>query len=626
MSNTVYFKNIKKELLKEIISTKFKINIAVAWITDPDIIDSLEVLLKRNVKVKILSYDDKINNTDLIKKLYYLGADVKLSSGLMHNKFCIIDDSKVISGSYNWTINASRNDENITIIKNDLNLISNYNEEFTKLWFKYQNIDNKLKVNKFYLKDVELEFNNLINELKKYSLPFFYNVKNEKTGRDYYHNKYGSLESGYYLIKSKEQLISDFKYIFYIERGVDIRELKKINGITLEFNLDRFSSIFPFNNDKTIIEIKKNIYGIKAYNKSVLSGYIFNFDELGNIKDKFKLTYKLTNQKLLIVFENKHLILNEDGEFYDFQNAFRDEKGSCVDSLGIKKLINDQIFCIDVLIDFERNLKLYALYDLEGTSITRPIFKNSTYESLNGESSFIFKEYPVAFSTNTHVKNTSSIIFPLWVHKDITLEFKKNLNKYKPVINYSKTIVQGENIPNRINVGINTNSLFFFISDNSTGLFSLAMYTMNMDFKIPDYNMAIKEYLDMSKFVLLDNEKINIAKTIINKYQQLYLKENIEKENEKKKIIEDDRCFIASCVYGDKNHAATMEFREFRDKFLLSFDIGKKIVELYYKKSPFFVTTIKKKPLLLKLTKIILELVRILIVRKYLNINKRVLR
>ena len=93
------------------------------------------------------------------------------------------------------------------------------------------------------------------------------------------------------------------------------------------------------------------------------------------------------------------------------------------------------------------------------------------------------------------------MIYGIYMIK-IFIKIVKNLNKYKPVINYSKTIVQGENIPNRINVGINTNSLFFFISDNSTGLFSLAMYTMNMDFKIPDYNMAIKEYLDLSKFVL----------------------------------------------------------------------------------------------------------------------------
>ena len=34
----------------------------------------------------------------------------------MHNKYCIIDNDTVITGSYNWTTAAeTKNDENITI-------------------------------------------------------------------------------------------------------------------------------------------------------------------------------------------------------------------------------------------------------------------------------------------------------------------------------------------------------------------------------------------------------------------------------------------------------------------------------------------------------------------------------
>ncbi|TAE00475.1 MAG: hypothetical protein EAZ97_05805 [Bacteroidetes bacterium] len=33
----------------------------------------------------------------------------------MHNKFCVIDSDIVLTGSYNWTNQAQRNDENITV-------------------------------------------------------------------------------------------------------------------------------------------------------------------------------------------------------------------------------------------------------------------------------------------------------------------------------------------------------------------------------------------------------------------------------------------------------------------------------------------------------------------------------
>ena len=36
----------------------------------------------------------------------------------MHDKFCVIDNQVVITGSYNWTTNAEfKNDENITVQK-----------------------------------------------------------------------------------------------------------------------------------------------------------------------------------------------------------------------------------------------------------------------------------------------------------------------------------------------------------------------------------------------------------------------------------------------------------------------------------------------------------------------------
>lgn len=53
----------------------------------------------------------------------------------MHEKYCVIDNLTTITGSYNWTSNAEhRNDENITIEKNNSELASAYTRDFLKKW------------------------------------------------------------------------------------------------------------------------------------------------------------------------------------------------------------------------------------------------------------------------------------------------------------------------------------------------------------------------------------------------------------------------------------------------------------------------------------------------------------
>ena len=53
----------------------------------------------------------------------------------MHNKFAIIDNRILLTGSYNWTFSANhRNDENLMVI-DDPDVIARYQNYFEKLWF-----------------------------------------------------------------------------------------------------------------------------------------------------------------------------------------------------------------------------------------------------------------------------------------------------------------------------------------------------------------------------------------------------------------------------------------------------------------------------------------------------------
>jgi len=52
----------------------------------------------------------------------------------MHHKFLIIDDIKVITGSFNWTRQANKsNMENIMIVENQ-NIAKQYISEFDRIW------------------------------------------------------------------------------------------------------------------------------------------------------------------------------------------------------------------------------------------------------------------------------------------------------------------------------------------------------------------------------------------------------------------------------------------------------------------------------------------------------------
>ncbi len=115
------FDNIENEISAHIKKSDSRIFIAVAWFTNQRLFDELNKALSRGVEVKVLIIDDILNRNEFGLDYGILvnnGADVRFSvsqNGTMHNKFCIIDD-KVITGSYNWTYHANKNNENIVVI------------------------------------------------------------------------------------------------------------------------------------------------------------------------------------------------------------------------------------------------------------------------------------------------------------------------------------------------------------------------------------------------------------------------------------------------------------------------------------------------------------------------------
>lgn len=141
-----YFNNIQEKIIYHLSKTTTSIKIAMAWFTNPIIFNSLLRICKKGIEVDLLINNDLINNRVNglpFNKLIQAGANLYIAEypALIHNKFCIIDDTIVIDGSYNWTILAEKNnDENIVIIKNG-KVIDSFIDAFDDLISSCENVD-----------------------------------------------------------------------------------------------------------------------------------------------------------------------------------------------------------------------------------------------------------------------------------------------------------------------------------------------------------------------------------------------------------------------------------------------------------------------------------------------------
>lgn len=170
-----FFQNIEYQIIKNLNLAQSRILIAVAWFTNNSI--SNEILKKKDLDIEILVDDNNTNKNSInIKNLLKSGIDITFIKDinkqyyLMHNKFCIIDNRIVITGSYNWTKNANSNDENISIFDDEVNA-RYYTQEFRRiknLEYSNNNIfisieESNQIINAIYSHFIELLKNNITN-------------------------------------------------------------------------------------------------------------------------------------------------------------------------------------------------------------------------------------------------------------------------------------------------------------------------------------------------------------------------------------------------------------------------------------------------------------------------------
>ena len=106
----------------------------------------------KTIDVKIVTDNDNYKN---IEYLDFVKHDNR--SAFMHNKFCIIDNKKIFTGSLNPTQNdAYKNNNNMIIIESKY-LAENYEDEFNELWNGEFGKGDYVKNPVIYLNNIRIE-------------------------------------------------------------------------------------------------------------------------------------------------------------------------------------------------------------------------------------------------------------------------------------------------------------------------------------------------------------------------------------------------------------------------------------------------------------------------------------
>ncbi|PKV76266.1 phospholipase D-like domain-containing protein [Pontibacter ramchanderi] len=122
MRSSVHFSNIRNEIIGQLKKATREIKVAIAWLTDEDIIRTLTQRAEGGLNVTVVMSESKENFRNISKWKDFLRHGGKLhiaTPKFLHHKFCIIDNKTIINGSYNWTYFAQSNDENILVITLD---------------------------------------------------------------------------------------------------------------------------------------------------------------------------------------------------------------------------------------------------------------------------------------------------------------------------------------------------------------------------------------------------------------------------------------------------------------------------------------------------------------------------
>ena len=122
---------------------KKTLDVAIFSLTLDSIAEAILEAYQRGIKVRMIADDECAKNKGSnVKLIASVGVPCKTDNAIyhMHHKFAVLDESVVIMGSFNWTGQAVKyNQENIFFYE-DKNIASQYAQEFERLWNSFNTV------------------------------------------------------------------------------------------------------------------------------------------------------------------------------------------------------------------------------------------------------------------------------------------------------------------------------------------------------------------------------------------------------------------------------------------------------------------------------------------------------
>ena len=141
-----FFPNKYEEvhLINLISKAKNSLDIAMFTMNNKNIAEEIKNIFYKGIKLRIITDCECIKkSTSNIYSLAAIGINIKTDDSIryyMHHKFCVIDNSVVVTGSFNWTAQAVyHNHENLLFLENK-DLAMKYSQEFEKLWEEFETV------------------------------------------------------------------------------------------------------------------------------------------------------------------------------------------------------------------------------------------------------------------------------------------------------------------------------------------------------------------------------------------------------------------------------------------------------------------------------------------------------
>jgi phosphatidylserine/phosphatidylglycerophosphate/cardiolipin synthase-like enzyme len=127
----------KAAIVTLLASARVTLDVCVFTISDDDITRALLDAHGRRVAVRIITDDDKRNDTGSdVDHLARQGVPVRIdrTEAHMHHKFAIADGTRLLNGSFNWTRSASRVNEENVMVTSEAAAVAAFRAEFDRLW------------------------------------------------------------------------------------------------------------------------------------------------------------------------------------------------------------------------------------------------------------------------------------------------------------------------------------------------------------------------------------------------------------------------------------------------------------------------------------------------------------